>query len=293
MTGPSGLLAADTVRTLFARRTTALLLVLIFALLTVVSCSLQVTGETVVNGAPVPFGDEARQRLAVTTAFGGAHALGVLLIVLLLLPSLAGEIDGRLAIWIVTKPIARSVYLRGRLLGGVAFLAAVTGFVVLGLEVLLAKYAGALAPRVALGWGILLALLIGYLVWGMLFSLHLGAGIGGIALLVLAASGAIVDTDALTALLLRSTGDEPSGGILGVLLRSFLGGGEPPLAVRIAYGVLYALLPGTGNVHDIAVAYALGVEVPFASDLFSLVVLAVGLPIGILLASRSLARRDL
>lgn len=293
MTGPIRILAADTVRTLFVRRTTVLLLMLIFALLTVVSCSLQLTGQTVVNGQASPFGDDARHRMAVAAAFGGAHALGVLLILFLLLPGFVGEIDSGLATWIVTKPLPRRTLLHGRLLGGLAFLAATTGFVVLGLEILLARYSGSIAPRAVLGWGILLLLLAGYMVWGILLALRLGAGFGGIALLLLAACGAVVDTDALTRLFLYPGGDGQPAGLLSVLLQSFFRGAEPPVVARLLYGASYVLLPGTGNVHDVAIAVALGTGIPIASDLVSVAILLAGLPLGLFLASRTLARREL
>ncbi len=286
------LLVGDTFRSLVTRRANVAVAVLLFGLLTVASCSLQVSGETVVNGQVVPIGPEERVGLAVGTTFGGLHFFGALLAIFLLVPALSGEVESGLAGWILVKPIRRETYLLGRLLGALLFLAAFLALGLVGLEVLLARYAGGARAAPLLGWGILALLAAAYLAWGFLFALHLGSGLGGLALLLFALAGAVIDFDLITRYFLAAAADAPGGGFLDGLLFALRPGEGPPAAARAVYGVLYAILPGTGNVHALAVAVATGRSLPIATDHVSLPIVVAGIPIAILAARRALARRE-
>src|SRR5262245_18988897 len=118
------LLAADTLRALLSRRANIVLIDILFGLLTVASCSLQVTGETMINGQSIPIGADDRLRYAVGATFGGVHFFGALLVLFLIVPAVTGEIESGMASWILIKPIPRATYLFGRLLGAFLFLAA-------------------------------------------------------------------------------------------------------------------------------------------------------------------------
>lgn len=286
------LLAADAFRALVSRRTSLVLAILALALLTAMSCSLQITGQTVVNGRVSPVGDEARLSLAIGTAFAGIHCIGVLVVLFLVVPAIVGEIDSGLAAWVLVKPLSRRTYLVGRLVGGAAFLAAFSAVLALGLEILLLKYRGGVSPRLVLGWAVLVVLLAAYLAWGVLFAIHLGPGPGGILLLLLAGAGAFVDADGLTRTFLGVGAGEGPRGILEVFLVPAFGGGSPPLAARAAYGVAYVALPGTGNVHDLAMAAAGGGRLALPLDLLSAGIMLAGLPIAAALAVRALERRE-
>ncbi len=293
MRSPILLLAGDTFRSLVSRRANVAMAVLLFGLLTVASCSLQLSGETVVNGQVVPIGPEERVGLAVGTTFGGLHFFGALLALFLLVPSLSGEVESGLAGWILVKPIRRETFLLGRLLGALLFLAAFLALGLVGLEVLLARYAGGMRAAPLLGWGILALLSAAYLAWGFLFALHLGSGLGGLTLLLLALAGAVVDFDVITRYFLSAPADAPAGGLLDALVFALRHGEGPPTAARAVYGVLYAVLPGTGNVHDLAVAVATGRALSIATDHVSLPVVVAGIPIAIVAARRALTRREM
>lgn len=293
MTGRLPLLAKETFRALLARRTNIALAVLLFGLLTVASCSLQVSGQTMVNGEVVPIGSQERLGLAVGTTFGGLHFFGALLVLFLLVPAVTGEIDTGLAAWVLVKPIPRSTYLMGRVLGAFLFLAVFAALTVIGLEVLLVRYAGGPRLSALTGGGVLVLLLGAYLVWGVLFTFHLGAGPGGIAIVILALSGTVVDFDPLTRVFLRSGGEPEGAGFLDTLFMAMQHGEGPPAAARAVYAVLYALLPGTGNLHDLAVAVATERSLSIATDLISLGVVVAGLPVALFAARRALERREL
>lgn len=287
------ILAGDTFRTLVSRRANVAIAVLLFGLLTVASCSLQMTGTTVVNGQVLPIGPEERIGIAVGTTFAGLHFFGALLVIFILVPALSSEIESGLAAWVLVKPIRRETYLIGRLLGAFLFLAAFLAVGLVGLEVLLVRYAGGPRPEALLGWAALALLAAAYLAWGVLFALHFGSGLGGLALFLLALSGAVIDFDPLTRYFLSPAEGAPQGGFLDALFFALRHGEGPPAAARVLYGALYAIFPGTGNVHDLAVALATGRPLGISMDHVSLPIVAVGVPVALLVARRALARREL
>jgi ABC-type Na+ efflux pump permease subunit len=285
------LLAVDAFRSLLTRKASALLLVILFGLLTAVSCSLQVRGESVVNGRVLPIDQETRAGLGVGIAFAGVHFLGLMLVLFVIIPALIAEIDRGLAAWVLVKPIRRETFVLGRLLGGFAFLLAFSAFVVVGLEILLGRYGGRLEAGALVGWLVLAALLASYLAWGLFFSLHFGAGFGGIIVLLLAAFGAVLDADPLTRTLLWRRAGE-SAGIIDVIVASIFGTADPPLVARVLYGLLYFVVPGSGNIHDLAVASTFGRALPIPEDALSLAVGCAGVPIALLLSLRALKARE-
>ncbi len=286
------LLAVDALRTLLTRRASALLLVLLFGLLTAVSCSLQLAGESVVNGQVVPIDNETRSGLAVGVAYGGVHFLGLLLVLFVIVPAITGEMESGVASWIFVKPIGRETYLIARMLGGLLFLAAFSAFVVAGLEVLLLKYSGRFEARAILGWVTLLILLASYLGWGVLLSLHLGAGFGGLLVLLLAGLGAAVNLDPLTRILLWGGGSGAPAGILDAFLAPLFGAEGPPFLARAVYAALYFVLPGAGNVHDLAVGATFGRGLPIQGDAISLAIPVAGIPLALLLSLWLLKKRE-
>lgn len=291
MSAPLRILARDTLRTLLRRRANAILLVFLFCLLIAVSCSLKVTGGSVVGGQVVPIDEEARLGLAIGTAFGGAHFIGFLTILFVVLPALAGEIESGLASWILVRPVSRSRFLLGRALGAFAFAVLPVAIVALGLEVLLARHLGRI-PWGPIAGALALALLFAvYLSWGLFLALRVGGGSAAILVVLCALASIAVHADVLTRWFLLGGSESPS--FVGMLLTRFFGWETPPAALRFAYGAVYALLPATANLHDLAVAASLSKGLALGLDYASCALAVASIPVALHLARRSLERRDL
>jgi hypothetical protein len=294
VTGAILLLARDTFSTLVRRRTNIVLLLIAFWLLIMVSCSLRVTGMTIVDGQAVPVDDAERLKLAIGSAFAGIHFLGFLSVLFVLAPAIFGELESGLAAWTWTKPVTRASWICGRALGAFLFVVALSGLVVAGLELLLSRHAGSTLAAPIVGWLVLLVLFAAYIAIVVAIGVHIGGNMASLVLLLLALLGVFVDVDALTRrFLLGGAGAAAAPGFFDMLLAPLFGGGQAPLLGRVLYGAAYILVPGTGNVHDIAVAKALSSTVPVPLDWISLAIAVAAVPASLAVAARRLARREI
>jgi len=287
------LLAADLLRTLFRRRANALLLFLLFWLLIVVSCSLKVSGGSVVDGQAIPIDETARIRLAIASAFGGAHFIGLLVVVFVALPAAVGEAESGLASWALVKAVSRRHYLVSRFLGAAVFLASIVAIVLAGLEVLLARHLGVVQFAPIGGAFVLLSLLVAYLAWGILLAFVVGSGSAAIIVFLLSLASVVVHSDPLTRYFFGSVDPSAVPSFVDAIVAGLIGGEGPSLLLRIVYGTVYFLTPGAKNLHDLATAIAMGDSVALDIDYVSCAIAIATAPIALAFACRVFERKEI
>lgn len=287
------LLAADLLRTLLRRRANALLLLLLFWLLIVVSCSLKVTGGSVVQGHAIPIDETARVRLAIGSALGGAHFIGLLVVVFVALPAAVGETEGGLSSWVLVKNVSRGRYLVARFAGAALFIAAIVAVVALGLEVLLARHLGGIQWAPLAGALVLLLLLVAYLAWGMFLAFAAGSGSAAIMVFLLSLASVVVHSDPLTRYFLGGSGPAAEPTFVDAIVASLIGADGPSLLMRIVYGALYFLTPGAKNLHDFAAAISVGETLALPLDYVTCAIAAASAPLALLFACRLFERKEI
>ncbi|MFN0151775.1 MAG: hypothetical protein ACKVU1_13835 [bacterium] len=286
-------LAIDLLRTLFRRRANALLLFLLFWLLIVVSCSLKVTGGSVVQGHAIPIDETARISLAIGSAFGGAHFIGLLVVIFVALPAVVGEVESGLASWVLVKNVSRGRYLVSRFIGAAVFVVAIVAIVLSGLEVLLARHIGAIQFGPIAGACVMAVLLVAYLAWGVLLAFVVGSGSAAIIVFLLSLASVVVHSDSLTRYFLAAGGSESAPSFVDAIVGTLLGGATPSPVLRVVYGALYFLTPATKNLHDLASALALGETLPLGIDYVTCAIAAASAPLALVFACRALDRKEI